>query len=108
MHHADADVRLADVDVPDLLIYQLLLNRFLRVGLQLTERDVGSRAHVACRLRVGGVDLRLGDERSDGAERARNSDQDSCHRGLTGRLKAAPTYAARGRLDQPSPPGRRL
>ena len=35
MDHADADARLADIDVADLLVQQLFGERLLRVGLQL-------------------------------------------------------------------------
>src|SRR6185369_3476590 len=56
---ADADPGLADVDRAHLLIDQLLFDRLLRVGLQFLGGNVRRRAHVARRLRIGGVDLRL-------------------------------------------------
>src|SRR5262245_10681272 len=73
MHHADADVRLADLDISDLLIDQLLFDRLLRVRLQLTQRDVVARAHVALRLRIRRVDLGLRHEADDTAGDAGNS-----------------------------------
>src|SRR4029434_6708440 len=79
MHHADADVRLADLDVPHLLIAQLLIDRLLRVGLKLAERDVIARAHVALGLRIGGVDLGLRDQAGDAAGDARQSKKNLFH-----------------------------
>src|SRR5262245_57251643 len=79
MHHADADVRLADLDVAHLLIGELLGDRFLRVRLQLAQRNVGPGTHVARRLRIGGVDLRLREEAADGEQSPRESDQNAFH-----------------------------
>src|SRR5262249_20587596 len=45
--NADADVRFADVDVPNLLVDQLLRDRFLGVSLELGDLDISARAHVA-------------------------------------------------------------
>src|SRR6185503_2227943 len=92
MHHPDADVRLADLDVAHLLIEEVLGESLLRVRLQLAERDVVSRAHVAGRLRVSRVDLRLRDEPDDGEHRAGTSNQNALHDVLTVRLKTDTTY----------------
>src|SRR5215208_3172055 len=61
MHHADADVRLADLDIAYLLIQELFFEGLLCVRLQFGERDVIAGAHVARRLRIGWIDLGLCD-----------------------------------------------
>jgi hypothetical protein len=48
-------VRLADVDVPDLLVDQLLGDRLLRISLELGERDERARSHVARGVGIGRV-----------------------------------------------------
>jgi hypothetical protein len=55
MDHADADMRLADIDIPHLLVEQLLRKRFFRVALKLACGHVGPRAHDAGRLGIGGI-----------------------------------------------------
>src|SRR5471030_1829508 len=62
--HADADVSLADLDIPHLLIDQPLLHGFLGIGLEFGERDDCARTHVAAWLRVGGIDLFLRRQRT--------------------------------------------
>ena len=52
MDDADADVALADVDVPHLLVGQLFGDGLLHVLLDLRLRDVGRRTHRAGRLRI--------------------------------------------------------
>src|SRR4029453_19134707 len=79
MHHADPDVRLADLDVPHLLIDQLLRDRLLRVGLKLAERNVVARAHVARGLRIGGVDLGLRHEADHATRDASESEKNLFH-----------------------------
>src|SRR5262245_53705942 len=79
MHHADADVSFPNLDVTHLLIEQVLGERLLRIRLQLAERDVVAGTHVARRLRVGRVDLRLCNQRDDGEQRPGKSDQNVSH-----------------------------
>jgi hypothetical protein len=55
MHHADADVRLADFDIPHLLIEQAFGDGFLCVGLQLAEGDVVPGT--CCTWAVRGIDF---------------------------------------------------
>src|SRR5688500_18464770 len=62
MHHANADMRLADFDIARLLSRKLLRDSFLRVGLQFRHGDVVTRAHGAGRLWIGRIDLSLGDD----------------------------------------------
>src|SRR5439155_10394140 len=52
--HADADVSFPELNIPYLLIDQLLGDGFFRVALKLRERNVCPRTHIAGRLRVGG------------------------------------------------------
>jgi hypothetical protein len=52
MDDADADVRLADVDVARLLVDQVLGDRLRRVRLDLRSRDLGAGTHLARRLRI--------------------------------------------------------
>src|SRR5947209_5093411 len=53
MHDADGHVALADVDVADLLIGELLGNGLLHVRLNLVVGNVARRTHPARRLRIG-------------------------------------------------------
>ena len=59
MDHADADVRLADVYIPDLLIDQFLRDGLLGIIFKFGCWNIGAGAHGAGRLRVGGVDPQL-------------------------------------------------
>src|SRR5262249_23146541 len=62
------DIGLADIDVTHLLIDPSLGNRLLDVGIDLIDRDVGSRTHLACRLRVGGLGVERGRERDQATD----------------------------------------
>jgi hypothetical protein len=53
--HADADMRLADIDIPHLLVEQLFRKRLLGVALEFAQGNVGPGAHDAGRLGVGGI-----------------------------------------------------
>src|SRR5207237_4589931 len=69
--YTNTNVSLSDVDIPYLLVNQFFCNCFLCIRLQFRYGYVSSRAHVAGRLRVGGIDLPLrhhkdGQTRSDG------------------------------------------
>src|SRR5262245_28422805 len=77
MHHADADMRLTDLDVAHLLIDEVLLNRFLPIGFQLRHRDVGTGAHVAARFGIWIVCLRR--QRHDRRHRSEYADQHPSH-----------------------------
>ncbi len=79
MHHADADVRLADFDIPHLLVEQAFGDGLLSVGLEFTEGDVVPGTHVACRLRIRGIDFRLRNQGSGDARGGGESDQDAFH-----------------------------
>ena len=57
--HTDTDMSLSDPDISYLLVNQFFCNCLLCVRLQFRHRYVGSRAHVAGRLRVGRIDLAL-------------------------------------------------
>jgi len=73
-----ATLRLADVDIAHLLIDALLRDRFLGVGLQLVDRNVRPRAHLAGRLRI--VALRR--NRREQANRGRESQHRPFHANL--------------------------
>src|ERR1700744_5527510 len=55
MHPADPDMGLADVDIADLLVEQLFVQRLLGVSVDLGGRDISPRTHRAGRLGIGGV-----------------------------------------------------
>src|ERR1700722_1144066 len=86
MDHADADPRLADVDVAHLLVDQLLGDGFLGIALKLAGRNIGPRTHDAGRLRVGRIDANrlLGDNsRADRkAQSGHKAQSHSLHYGL--------------------------
>ena len=56
MDHADADMRLADDDIADLLVEQLFRQRLFRIAFEFGCRNIGAGAHDAGRLRVGRID----------------------------------------------------
>ena len=68
MHDANANVRLADVDVAHLLVGPLLGNRLLDVGLQFVERNVCPRAHLARGLRVSLLRAERGNQANGGRQ----------------------------------------
>ncbi len=82
--HTDADVSLADVVGPDLLIGQTLVDRLLGVGLDLRQRDVCALTHVARRLWVGLVDPRLLRRQRKRKRRHRRPNQEAPHEVLPG------------------------
>lgn len=114
MNHSDADIGLADIDIPHLLIEQLLGECLLRIGLEFADRDVGAGAHRAGRLRIGRVDpgLRLGlrlDPDQQARQRRQNPNEPfheglpvfpACMHGLSA-LPSAP-FTARIRMNEDS------
>jgi hypothetical protein len=56
MNHADADARLADIDVADLLVDQLFRDGLLRVALEFGRGNITAGTHDAGRLWIGRID----------------------------------------------------
>src|SRR5688572_18933614 len=56
IYNSDSDMRFSNVDVPYLLIGQRLRDSFLRIGFDFCGGNQCPRAHVASRLRIGGID----------------------------------------------------
>jgi hypothetical protein len=82
MDHADADPRLADIDVAHLLVDQPFRDRLLRIALKLGRRNMGARTHGAGRLRIGRIDADgfLGDDRrADRKAEGRKAQKHSLH-----------------------------
>jgi hypothetical protein len=79
VNHSDSDVSFSDLDVPDLLIGELFCDGFLRIGRELTRRDVVPGAHVAGGLRICRVDLALRRKPGHDARAEHESDRRVLH-----------------------------
>ena len=81
MHDADADIGLADIDIPHLLVEQFFGERLLLIVLEFAQGNVGAGAHRAGRLRFGGIDLhlRLSRSRQHDAQQRRKTPNEPIH-----------------------------